>query len=189
MRGWRGALAKTLMVHAARMMPAAREEWARAMLAEVGHLAPREQLPFALGCVWSSYRERLMNMKTFLAAGRWGISLALIAATAVCFRTAYALAGSGASALILALGLICLASILSLARLGFRRLPAIALAGLAAATLAVLAIGDPRALADGALPSSPLYRAILLEQLLGWATLFGLAHLLLAAEARGRSNG
>ena len=59
-------LARALLDHAARVMPPARKEWARAMKAEAEHLAPGEQLPFAIGCVRSSYRQFLTEADTML---------------------------------------------------------------------------------------------------------------------------
>lgn len=181
-------LANGLLDHAASVMPPARVEWARAMLAEAAHLLPHEHLPFALGCVASSYRERLADPATVLATGRWSIIFGLCAATAVCLRTAYRLPAGDPSALILALGLICLAAAVAFIRWGLRRLPAVAAVGFAAVLVAMLVLGDAAAL-TGAMPSSRFYRAILLEQFVAWAALFGFAHSLLVVESRRDANG
>lgn len=189
MKRWGPWWVGVLLDHAGTVMPAMRAEWVRAMRAEAEHLTPREQLPFALGCVWSSYRERMTDAPTLLAAARWSIMIGLCAATAVCFRTAYMLRAVEPSPLVLTLGLVCMAAAVAFARLGVRRLPAIAMASLAAALLAMLAIGDMNALIGGAMPSSRFYRAILLEQFAGWAALAGLAHILLTVDVRHRTNG
>jgi len=49
---------------------------------------------------------------------------------------------------------------------------------------AVALLGDITSLFSGAVPGGRFYRAILVEQAVGWAALFGLAHLLLALDAR-----
>ena len=169
-------------------MPANRAEWARAMLAEAEHLPRGEQLGFALGCVWSGYRERLSDAATMLAAARLAIVVGLCMATAVCLRTSFVLRSEDPSVLILALGIIALSAAFAVIRWELRRLPAIAIMGFAAALLAMLALGDVNALVGGAMPSSRFYRAILLEQAAAWAALLGLAHFLLAFDARRGAN-
>jgi len=158
------------------------------MVAEAEHLPVRRRLSFALGCVSSSYRERLTDPGTVLAAGHGSIVLGLGIATAVCLRTAYLLPTGKPSVLILALGLICLVAALAFVRWGFCRLPAVAVAGFAAALMAILVLGDANAL-TGAMSTTRFYRAILLEQLVAWVALFGLAHSLLAVETRRRAHG
>ena len=189
MTAWRSRLAGTMLRHAAAMMPAARAEWARAMLAESRYLVPGEQLAFAWGCVRSSYRQRLTDPATLLAAGHWSIIVGLFAAAAICFRTAYALRAEDVSSVIFALGIICLGALAAHIRLGFRRLRVVAAAGFAASLLAMLVVGDFDALVRGAMPSSSFYRAILFEQAVAWAALFGLAHILLAVEVGRGANG
>lgn len=189
MKGWSAWLAKALLNHATLVLPGARAEWGRAMLAEAEHLAPGERLSFALGCLWSSYRERLIDQATLLVVGHWSIGIGLCAAAAVCLRTAYMLRATGVSMLILVLGLVCLAAALAFVRWGVRRLPMVAVAGFAAGLLAMLVLGDATALTSGAVPSSRFHQAILLEQLVGWAALFGFAHMLMAVQARRGANG
>lgn len=184
MTHWRFWLADALLRHAASVMPAQRAEWARAMLAEAEHLPPGERLGFAGGCVWSSYRERVMDAKTVLGIGRWGIGLGLCAGTMICFRTAFQLREEPVFAMILILGFICLAAVAAYARWGLGRLPVIAIAGLAAGVAAVLAAGDPAAMVAG----SPFYRAILLEQVVAWAALLVLARFMLNLNQRQRAN-
>lgn len=182
MTNLRASLVKRLVDHAAAVMPAPREQWGRAMQAEVAHLAAREQLPFAWGCVRGSYRVRMTDPRSLLVAGRWAIILGLIAAAAICLLTGYRLRADDPSTLMSALGVICLAGMLAFVVVGFRRLPTIAVAGLAAATAATLVVGGVGALTGGTVPTSGFYRAILLEQIVGWAALFGLAHLMLALD-------
>lgn len=180
----RARLAKALLGHAARVMPAARADWARAMQAEAEHLPPRGRLSFAVGCVRSSYRQRLTEVETLLVAGRWSIILGLCAAGAVFLRTGIMIQPHGASAMILVLGLICLLAAGAFARWGYDRLPMLSAAGFAAGLITMLTVGDAGALFSSTIPSGAFYRAILLEQAVGWTALFGLAHLLLALEAR-----
>jgi hypothetical protein len=182
-------LADALLAHAMRVMPATRAEWARAMQAEAEHLPTRERLPFAIGCVRSSYRLSLTEAENMLRAGRLAIILGLCGAAALCLHTAAIIRPHEASAMIVLLALICLTSAAAFARWGFDRLPMLAGAGFAAGLVAMLALGDPAALFTGEGPSGAFYRAILLEQAIAWAALFGLAHLLLALEAKRRPAG
>jgi hypothetical protein len=182
-------LADALLAHAVRVMPAARSEWVRAMQAEAEHLPTRERLPFALGCVRSSYQQSLTEADNMLRAGRWTIILGLCGAAALCLHTAAMIRPHDASAMIVLLGLICLAAAAAFARWGFDRLPMLAAAGFAAGLLAMIVAGDPAALFTGEGPSGTFYRAILLEQAVAWAALFGLAHLLLALDAKRRPAG
>lgn len=186
LRAW---LASRLVDHAAMVMPVPREQWGQAMQSEVAHLAPRDQLAFALGCVRGSYRMRLVDPATLLTAGRWAIVIGLGGATAVCLRTSYSLRAEDPSALIFVLGLISLAAMAAFFRGGFGRLPTIAAAGLAAALLATLAVGDPDALTGGGVATGRFYRAILIEQIAGWAALFGMAHVMLALQASRDARG
>lgn len=181
-------LANILLRHAEAVMPERRAEWARAMRAEADHLPARERLVFARGCVWSSYRERLADPATLLTVGRWFIAIGLCAASAIPLRTAY-LGGAGdASSLILMLGLIALAALAAFLRWGISRLPTIAAAGFGGALLAMLLAGDVNALASGAMTSGRFYRALLIEQVIAWAALFGLGQLLLALDAQRRAH-
>jgi hypothetical protein len=169
------------------MMPAAHAEWARAMLAEAEHLPPRDQLAFARGCLWSSYRERLSDPASKLAAGQWSAGLGLCAGSLICFRTAGLLQFHAVSTMILLLGLIGLAAAAAFARWGHRLLPLIAVTGLGAALLAMLGAGDPAALVNGAAPHGGFYRAILLEQVAAWAALFALGRFLIHLDAGRRA--
>jgi hypothetical protein len=180
----RTAMTKALLDHAAKVMPAARGEWARAMQAEAEHLPPGEQLSFAIGCVRSSYRQRFTEAETMLRTGRWTIIVGLCAAGAMCLRTAATIQPHDASAMILVLGLICLLAAAGFARWGFDRLPVLAAAGFAGGLVAMVTLGDAGALFSRTMPSGTFYRAILLEQAVCWAALFGVAHLLLALEAK-----
>jgi len=186
MNGLRTRLATMLLRHAAAVMPERRAEWALAMHAELEHLPPRDRLAFARGCVWSSYRERALDPATLLAGGRWSIALGLCAAGALCLHTAYSLSPGQPSSMILMLGLTAIAALLAFFRWGVGRLPAIAAAGLAAGLAAILAAGDAGALMSGAVPTAPFYRAILIEQVIAWAALFGLGQLLLALDGQRR---
>jgi hypothetical protein len=177
-------ITEALLNHACRVMPPARAEWARAMRAEAEHLAPQERLPFAVGCVRSSYRLRLTEADLVLRAGRWTIILGLCTAAAVFLRTATLIRPHDASAMILVLGLISLTAAVAFARWGYDRLPMVAAASFAGGVVAIVTLGDWEALFSGAGPSAAFYRAILLEQVVGWASLFGLAHLLLALEGK-----
>jgi hypothetical protein len=176
--------AEALLDHAARVMPARRADWAQGMRAEADHLPPRERLSFAIGCVRSSYRLRLTDADSLVWAGRWTIILGLVAAGAVCLRAAMVIRPHDSSAMILVLGLICLAAAFAFGRWGLDRLPMLAAAGFAGALVAVALLGDITSLFSGAVPGGRFYRAILVEQAVGWAALFGLAHLLLALDAR-----
>lgn len=184
MSGLQPFLAKALLDHAARVMPPGREQWARAMQAEAQHLPASEQLPFAIGCVRSSYRQFLTEADTMLRTGRWAILFGLCAAGAVCLRTAILIQPYDASVMIGLLGLICLLTAAAFLRWGFERLPMLAAAGFAGALFAVLFAGDAGALFSSTAASGTFYRAILLEQAVGWMALFGVAHLLLALDAR-----
>jgi hypothetical protein len=184
MTGLRSWLAKVLLDHAARTMPAARAEWVRAMQAEAEHLPAREQLPFAIGCVRTSYGQMLTEADTMLRIGRWTIILGLCGAGAIFARAATIIPFQDASAMILALALICLAVAAGFARWGFDRLPMLAVAGFTATLIAMVTIGEPGALLSNTMPSGPFYRAILLEQAVGWGALFAVAHLLLAWESK-----
>jgi hypothetical protein len=185
----RSRLADALLAHAMRAMPATRAEWARAMQAEAEHLPTREQLPFAIGCVRSSYRLFLAEADNMLWAGRWAVILGLCAAAAMCLHTAAMIRPHDASAMIFLLGVICVAAAAAFARWGFDRLPMLAAAGFAAGLIAMITAGDAAALFTGEGPTGTFYRAILLEQAIAWAALFGLAHLLLALEAKRAPSG
>jgi len=184
MTGGGNRLVGVLLRHAASVMPAVRSEWITAMRAEAELVPADERLAFAWGCLWSSYCERLTDASTILAAGRWSIGLGLAAASAICVRTAYMLRHESAFTLILILGLICIAATLAFLRFGLKPLPQIALAGLAGGLIAMLLAGDPAAVSGAAGFSSRFYQAILLEQVVCWATLLAVAHLLLALEKR-----
>lgn len=184
MTGWRTGLGHKVLRHAERVMPTARREWARAMAAELEHLPERDRLSFALGCVTSSYRQRLTDPATLLAAGRGAIILGLCAFAALCFRTANLLGAADPATLVATLGLICGVVALAFVRCGLRRLPIVAISGFAVAVLAIVAFGDVDALVGGAMPSSRFYRAILVEQVAGWVALFGFAHVLMTLENR-----
>lgn len=181
---WRTRLAGALVRHAAAVMPRKRSEWARAMEAEFAHLAVRDRLAFALGCVSGSYRERLSDPATLLAAGRGTITLGLCAFAILCLRTATMLEAADPAKLVLALGLSCLVAAATVVGSGLRSLPLVAIAGFAAATLAIVTIAGTDSLVGDAMPTGRFYRAILLEQIAGWAALFGFAHILLTLENR-----
>lgn len=180
----RSRIADALLAHAVRVMPASRADWARGMEFEAQHLAQDQRLPFAIGCVRSSYRLSFTEDYTMLKAGRWTIILGLCAAGALALHSAIMIRPYDASAMILLLGLICLAAAAAFLWWGFERLPMVAAAGFGAALLAIMLAGDPAALFSGAGPSGTFYRAILLEQAVCWAALFGVAHLLLALETK-----
>lgn len=56
-------IAVALAEHAARITPAERAEWGRAMRAEIDHIASDGRaLRWALGCVWAGYRMRSIAM-------------------------------------------------------------------------------------------------------------------------------
>jgi hypothetical protein len=85
-------LALALMAHAARILPPARSEWARAMQHEISHI-PRDldALSWAVGCVLASYVERstIMNVlhawyvRAALALMVVGLSVTFFFATAL----------------------------------------------------------------------------------------------------------
>jgi hypothetical protein len=184
MMAMRSRLAEALLAHAERTMPTARKDWAQAMRAEAEHIPEGARLMFAIGCVRGSYRQIFMEGDTMLQAGRWTIILGLCGFAAICLRTATVVQPHDASAMVMVLGLICLVTAAAFARWGFDRLPMLAAAGFSAALVAVLVIGDASALFSSEAASGAFYRAILLEQAVGWAALFGVAHLLLALEAK-----
>lgn len=68
-------LADRLVAHAARIMPASRADWARAMRAELAHIpAPLAAMAFALGCVRASYSQRICDAMTLARLTRWTLA-------------------------------------------------------------------------------------------------------------------
>lgn len=64
-------LARLLIDHADRMMPAARRGWGQAMKAELAHLpSTPAALRFALGCVQASYALRVRELMTLSSVAR-----------------------------------------------------------------------------------------------------------------------
>lgn len=73
-------LAASLMDHAARIMPATRSSWIRAMRAELHFISsPAEAALFALGCLQASYAERITDMLTVARLSRWILTLLALA--------------------------------------------------------------------------------------------------------------
>jgi hypothetical protein len=177
-------LAKMLLRHAARVMPAARADWARAMQAEADHVPSGELLFFAVGCVWSSYSERSRDPRSQVAAGRWAIGIGLAVATAITLRLAAILWGEAAATLILVFGLICMGACAAFFVWGLRRLPLVAAASFGFVLAAFLMLGGADGSMEAATGSSRFYQAILIEQAAGWAALLVLARLLLGIERR-----
>lgn len=184
MTGRRTGLAHKALRHAERMMPRHRRDWARAMAAELEHLPERDRLPFALGCLSSSYRARFADPATLLAGGRGAIIFGLCAFTALCIHTAPNIDAADPSRLVSALGMICALAAVAFVRWGLPRLPVIAAGGLASAMLAIVAIAGPDVLVSEAMSTSRFHRAILIEQIVGWAALFAFAHILMTIEKR-----
>lgn len=83
-------LAERLVDHAARVMPEPRREWARAMRVELSYIpAPLAAAVFALGCVWASYSQRILQMLIFSRLARWGLAIyALVCAAGYLLATA-----------------------------------------------------------------------------------------------------
>jgi len=81
------ALAERLLDHAAKVMPAARRDWAQAMRAELTVITSADDaLAFAAGCVWAAYRERISPMRIALLAGRLAVAVvSLLTAAAHAF--------------------------------------------------------------------------------------------------------
>jgi len=81
------ALAERLLDHAARIMPAGRRDWALAMRVELTAIASADDaLAFALGCVWTAYRERISPMRIALLTGRLAVAaVSLLTAAAHAF--------------------------------------------------------------------------------------------------------
>ena len=76
-------LARRLLEHACAAAPAARKEWAEAMVYELEQV-PRgmQRLQWALGCVLAIYQERVRHMKgSILHLPRWLLALEML----VCF--------------------------------------------------------------------------------------------------------
>jgi hypothetical protein len=66
-------VAAALVSHAARILPAERADWARAMVAEVEHIDGRfAAIRWAFGCTLASYQERIRDMNhSKLDVPRW----------------------------------------------------------------------------------------------------------------------
>lgn len=59
---WR--MAKLLVIHASKVLPPERENWSQAMCSEIDHLPDNSvALRWAIGCVFTSYMERITKMK------------------------------------------------------------------------------------------------------------------------------
>jgi len=90
----RRIIARWLVDHAVRVMPASRRDWARGMRAEVAVIeAPTQALAFATGCVWTAYQQRISPMRIALTVARLTIAaVSLLTAAAHAFMPFYALA-------------------------------------------------------------------------------------------------
>jgi len=77
---WLRCAAQALAGHAARVLPRARADWARAMRRETDQVAnDRAALRWALGCVFASYLERIdvMNARRH-GISRWVLGLEML---------------------------------------------------------------------------------------------------------------
>ena len=62
---WLRIFAKRLVIHAVKVLPTDRSEWAQAMSCEIDHLSDdRNAVGWALGCLLACYIERMTVMKT-----------------------------------------------------------------------------------------------------------------------------
>lgn len=72
----RRSLAQRLVLHTQEAMPPGRRPWALAMAAELDHIEDDgAALVFALGAVWTGYREGVRLWSNWLRLGRWGVAL------------------------------------------------------------------------------------------------------------------
>lgn len=87
-------LAKQLLDHAVKVMPAGRRDWGLAMRAELASIASTDDaLAFAAGCVWAAYQERISPMRISLLASRLVVAtISLLTAAAHAFMPLYMLA-------------------------------------------------------------------------------------------------
>ena len=72
------SLAALLLGLARRLMPPGREEWLAAMRAEIAHLPNRAALSWALGCVTSALKERIMLRTGSQAVARWVLTIEML---------------------------------------------------------------------------------------------------------------
>lgn len=86
--------ASRLIDHAARVMPASRRDWIGGMRAELAYIPkPLAAAAFALGCVWASYTQRIVEMMIAARLARWALALyALFCAG--CYLVATVLTGA-----------------------------------------------------------------------------------------------
>ncbi|MCA0977109.1 hypothetical protein LCM19_01875 [Qipengyuania flava] len=173
MTNWQQRMAIKLVDASVALMPRENKEWADAMRAEIEAVEDNgEALEFALGCLWSSAKVRVLRVEFVVGVVRVGIpaglsTLALLASylsgrhvEAVPGTAAVFGVSSGIFAMAVALFLIKGYS--ALARLAGALIP-IYLALLALTHLFRTPIADPEALS--------LYRALALEGVAMWSIL------------------
>lgn len=84
MSSWRRRAAITLVRWSALLLPTERKEWVAAMRAETDAIdEDRAALDFALGCLWTSIKERICKVKFVTSVLNIGIPAGLFALAAI----------------------------------------------------------------------------------------------------------
>lgn len=178
-------IATELIRHCAALLPPERAAWAAAMKAEVDALEENDAVGFAAGCVWASFKERVLSMNFATQSVRVGGIAAMLVLAVVS-----ALSVERAAAIDASIALIDLVSSTVFAAAviwSFFRGPLALIQ--AASTMAVIYgvafifLRSPTVSATE-WANAALYRALALEGLIIWAALLACGIFVLRSEGR-----